>query len=76
MTNHPNSVKLHETTGFQLVGTYHNTGYKAGKWCDLLLYEKSLGTYEERPKPIVAFHQFNRNELASIIKKYEVMVKQ
>lgn len=73
-TPNPNSIKLHEKTGFQLVGTYHNTGYKADKWCDLLLYEKAIGTFEDKPKPILPFRKFDRNELASIIKKYEAMV--
>ena len=75
-TPNPKSVKLHEKTGFQLAGTYHNTGYKANQWCDLLLYEKQIGEYYDRPTPITPICKMNRNELADIIKKYEKMVQQ
>ena len=75
-TPNPKSVKLHEKTGFQLAGTYHNTGFKANKWCDLLLYEKQIGEYNGKPTPLTPFYKIDRNELADIIKKYEKMVQQ
>lgn len=75
-TPNPNSVKLHERTGFQLAGTYHNTGFKANQWCDLLLYEKQIGEYDVKPAPMIPFSKMNRNELAAIIKKYEKMVQE
>ena len=73
-TPNPQSIKLHEKTGFQLSGTYHNTGYKAGKWCDVLLFEKQIGEYDLQPKPMIPIHKLDRNLLAEIIKKYETMV--
>ena len=75
-TPNPKSVKLHEKTGFQLVGTYHNTGFKANQWCDLLLYEKQIGEYDVKPAPMIPFSKMDRNELAAIIRKYEKMVQQ
>lgn len=36
------SVALHEKFGFRLVGTFHETGFKFGRWLDLLFYEKRL----------------------------------
>lgn len=75
-TPNPNSIKLHESTGFQLAGAYHSTGFKAGEWRDLLLYEKQIGVYYDRPTPIIPICKMNRNELADIIKKYEKMVQQ
>lgn len=73
-TPNPKSVKLHETTGFQLSGTYHNTGYKAGKWCDVLLFEKQIGDYDSKPEPIIPIHKIDRQLLWNMIKKYETMV--
>ncbi len=75
-TPNPKSVKLHERTGFQLAGTYHNTGFKANQWCDLLLYEKRIGAYVDKPTPMIPLSQMDRNELATIIKKYEKLVQQ
>ncbi len=73
-TPNPKSMKLHENAGFQLSGTYHNTGYKAGKWCDVLLYEKQIGEYDDNPKPIIPISKMDRNLLADILKKYKAMV--
>lgn len=75
-TPNPKSMKLHEKTGFQLAGTYHNTGFKAEKWCDLLLYEKQIGDYDTKPTPMIPISKIDKSELASIIKKYEAMVQQ
>jgi len=75
-TPNPKSVKLHERTGFQLAGTYHNTGFKANQWCDLLLYEKQIGEYDGKPIPMIPICKMDRNELSAIIKKYEKMVQQ
>lgn len=73
-TPNPKSVKLHESTGFKLSGTYHNTGFKAGKWCDVLLFEKQIGDYDVPPKPIIPVQKLDQNRLYEIIKKYELMV--
>ena len=75
-TPNPQSVKLHEGTGFKLAGTYHNTGFKANQWCDLLLYEKEIGVYDAKPTQMIPFCKMDRNKLTDIIKKYEKMVKQ
>ena len=75
-TPNPKSMKLHESTGFILSGTYHNTGYKAGKWCDVLFYEKQIGEYDLKPTPMTPICKIDRNILAAIIKKYETMVQQ
>ena len=40
------SVGLHTSLGFVRVGTYHNVGYKHGKWLDVTWFEKRLKEYE------------------------------
>lgn len=40
-----NSVRLHQAFGFQKIGVFHNAGYKAGKWLDVLWMEKPLEEY-------------------------------
>jgi len=39
------SEKLHRSLGFNLVGIYHNVGYKHGKWLDVMWLEKPLREY-------------------------------
>lgn len=40
-----NSIGLHKSFGFTEVGTYHNVGYKYGKWHDVIWLEKPLREY-------------------------------
>jgi phosphinothricin acetyltransferase len=50
---HESSVNLHKKFGFREVGIFHKTGYKMGKWWDLIVMEKALGDLENDPrKPI------------------------
>lgn len=41
------SISLHKTFGFSEVGTYHNVGYKFGKWLDVMWLEKQLREYDK-----------------------------
>lgn len=36
------SIALHRKHGFQLVGTFHNVGYKFGRWLDSVLMQRPL----------------------------------
>ena len=36
------SVALHTKLGFSVVGTYHEVGYKFGKWLDVMWLERSI----------------------------------
>lgn len=47
----PASVRLHESMGFDPVGTYRKVGYKRGEWHDVRWYERSIGEHAEEPDP-------------------------
>ena len=44
------SMGLHLSLGFTEVGTYHNVGYKHGKWHDVTWLEKPLREYDHPEK--------------------------
>ena len=46
------SAALHKKLGFRLLGTYHNTGYKNGRWRDVVWFEKHIGSFEGAPEPV------------------------
>jgi L-amino acid N-acyltransferase YncA len=46
---HESSVRLHKKFGFREVGIFYKTGYKLGKWWDLIVMEKALKEHEEEP---------------------------
>lgn len=45
LPNEP-SERLHRALGFALVGRFHQTGYKFGKWHDVGWFEKKIGNCE------------------------------
>ena len=55
LTNH--SAEFHAHWGYQLVGRFHQCGYKFGRWYDMIWMEKFLGEHPERPRAVVPFPQ-------------------
>ena len=37
--------------GFRVLGTYRNTGYKNGRWRDVVWFEKPIGSFTDEPQP-------------------------
>jgi L-amino acid N-acyltransferase YncA len=70
----PNSEKLHESMGFHIVGTYHRTGYKCGKWHDVVWYEKQIGNHELNPSPFVPIHALNPALLQNILNRHNQLL--
>lgn len=59
------SAALHTSLGFTEAGVFHNAGYKAGRWHDVIWYEKALAPYDaqpEPPRPFTEIHPNRRNE--------------
>lgn len=47
----PASVRLHQSLGFQPVGTYHSVGWKFGRWHDVEWFELPLRAHDPEPPP-------------------------
>ena len=43
------SFFFHEKLGYKLVGTFHDSGFKFGKWYDMIWMEKMLGEHTSDP---------------------------
>ena len=71
-----NSVQFHEHMGYQLVGEFHQCGYKFGTWYNMVWMEKKIGPHGPEPLPVLAFPDFDPEELRrmgihkNIFKKY------
>jgi phosphinothricin acetyltransferase len=47
------SVALHESFGFETVGTLERVGYKFGAWRDVASWQRHVGPADDsRPRPI------------------------
>lgn len=54
-----NSVQFHAHMGYEMVGMFHNCGYKFGTWYHMVWMEKMLGEHEQHPKEVVPFSKLN-----------------
>lgn len=62
------SFHFHSAMGFAESGSYQNTMYKFGKWCDVHWMAKSLREHIGEPKPTVSFSAIRESEkLRSIL---------
>lgn len=64
----PDSQRLHGKMGFQLLGIFPKTGYKAGKWHDIAWYGKEIGE-KQRPKAFIPVGKIEREMLEKILKE-------
>lgn len=49
------SVKFHEKLGYQMVGTFHECGYKFNRWYDMVWMEKFIGEHLENQPGVIPF---------------------
>ena len=50
-----NSIQFHEHMGFTMVGEFHGSGYKFGRWYDMVWMEKLIGVHGADPAPVVPY---------------------
>lgn len=53
------SVGIHRALGFDVIGMYHNVGYKFGKWHDTLWLELRLQPEDHAPTPLIPISQLS-----------------
>lgn len=46
---HVASIKLHESCGFEMIGTIRSVGFKFGRWLDSVLMQRALGAGDTTP---------------------------
>ena len=50
-----NSAQFHAHLGFTLAGTFHNCGYKFGRWYDMVCMEKIIGEHKPDQPDVVPY---------------------
>jgi phosphinothricin acetyltransferase len=61
------SEQLHASFGFEKVGVYRNTGYKCGKWHDVMWFEKKISEYDLEPKPFISINEIDKQAIEKIL---------
>lgn len=63
-----NSIDYHHYLGYQMVGEFHQCGYKFKRWYNMVWMEKFIGEHQENQLPVIRFKeikdQVNLNEVA------------
>lgn len=49
------SVRFHEKMGYQMVGCFHDCGYKFNRWYDMVWMEKMIGEHRSDQKSVIPF---------------------
>lgn len=63
----PASERLHTKFGFRTVGVFERTGYKLGRWHDVIWYEKAIGDTELEPPLPVPFAELKPETVRSVL---------
>ena len=61
------SEKFHEKMGYKLVGKFNCSGYKFGRWYDMIWMEKIIGEHKENMPPVIPFPMLDKTELEKIV---------
>lgn len=51
----PESEIFHEKLGYQTVAHFHKSGFKMGKWYDMIWMEKSIGEHSSEPEEVLPY---------------------
>ena len=66
----PPSEHLHEKMGFQRIGVFRDTGYKLGRWHDVVWYEKSLAERTSPPEPLKSIHEVDPEIVSRVLHRF------
>lgn len=50
-----NSAGFHEIMGYTFVGKFHDSGYKFGRWYDMIWMEKMIGQHSDHPAEVIPY---------------------
>lgn len=65
------SEAFHKALGFRILGSFHNVGYKDGKWRDVTWFEKEIGDYSTSPQPLISIGDIPAKQLQEIMPPFE-----
>lgn len=61
------SAKFHRALGFQEFANFKNSGYKMGRWHDVIWFVKQLKAYKTDPEPPVPYTELPEEQVRTIL---------
>lgn len=68
------SIHFHENIGFTYEGTFHRSGYKRGRWEDVVWMAKSLQNYDGAPREPFPIREIDQNFLRGVLESCAELV--
>ena len=65
------SEKLQLSLGFEKIGIFRNAGYKCNKWRDIAWFEKSITSYDEKPKEFIPISEVSEDKILKLIENLD-----
>lgn len=62
-----NSVQFHAHLGYEMVGEFHDSGYKFGRWYNMVWMEKMLGPHPAQPEPVRNYNEIKGSLLGLLL---------
>ena len=53
--------------GFRLAGEIHDSGFKFGRWYNVVWMEKMIGDHPENPKPVRTFPEIREKFTGNLL---------
>lgn len=72
--HNPKSEGLHKSVGFSSMGIAHATGYKHGRWLDVVWLEKELQPHAAPPEEPRRISALDKEALNRVLQKYEMLI--
>ena len=69
------SIALHNALHFRITGIWEKVGYKFNSWYDVHLFEFTMEE-KEIPQEITWFSSFPKEQLDTILKKYNILLQE
>lgn len=63
----PASIALHKRFSFEELGVFPRTGYKLGRWCDVIWLQLTLGDHTQAPAEPIPFASLASDEVAALL---------
>ena len=70
-----NSVKFHESCGFEYFATYEKVGYKLGKWKNVGWWKLSINEYGDKPAAPIKFSELNKYFLPALFSEKSKLIR-
>ncbi len=61
------SVHFHEHMGFQWVGEFHDSGYKFGRWYNMVWMEKMIGEHLRNQEPVQTYPEIRDKLVGNLL---------